>query len=538
MIDVFISFSTRGGTDLEWIVSLGKNLKSSYKSMYGKNELEIWDMSKNGPGENFVDEISKALKETLLLIVVMDPSFNNNVQVLDEIDKYQQARTVAGEPVLIIKIIKNRGDKDAELRAVVDSNLLVSYFSTIKSNNIEEQYKEGSTEYNDEVGKIVKEIRKHKVEQRRKINSQKLLNRLAELNDIPKIYVAFGDSNLTDNRLKFINELNGTIINNKNDKIREVKVIPDDFTIQFDYEALGELLCEENPYREKCLDAMLNNCRVVILPFESDKIAEAENYLKRIKYQLKDIWVKALDLKKELPVHILLNIPEVLYKTDEFKNELNNPAYAGYKNIKLVKNQIITSFIESFVEDLRKIVDRPEPGPEIPGPAPAIADLTPEIPGDIPEDSPINIYIIEYNNAPRPDISEEELNEEEINRADLWAYIASHKFTLIPRLDPDADFSFSEAKQYQNDSLSRSDAIIIYRGIRENDQWCKKQQAETYKAILELKRETQKKDILRAVYIYPKQKKRERGLYSWCNYNVIIDYPTELDAFLWNLRKH
>ncbi len=513
MIDVFISFTSRGGTDMDWIVSFSKNLKRTYLGNYGRDELEIWDMSRNGPGVNFEQEISLALQQTMLLILVLEPSFNNSPQVFDEIDKYTRSRQ-PGEPVLIIKVIKRRGDKDNILRGIVDSNLLVSYFSELKSNNIEEEYKEGSPEYNEEIEKIVKEIRKHKVEYRRKTNAQKFVNRLEELKNIPKIYVAFGDSNLTISRSKFINELNGTIKHNKNEEIQEYRVIPDDFTLTlFDYEALSELLCEENSYREKCIDAMLSDCKLVIVPFENDNISNAEIYLKQLKCQLHHIKIKASDSEKKLPVHILLNIPEVLYKVDEFKNEFNNPAYSAYNNIKLVKNQIITTFIEALVDDL---VTNPLQPPH--------------------EDC--KIYIIEYNNPNAGTIPEDKLKQEEINRANLWEYIASRNFTLMPKIDFYDNTSLTEAIQQHKEWLRISDGIIIYRGIREDPQWCRQQQTETYKAILELKREKLKEDLVRAVYIDPLQESRHKGLYSFCNYNVIVNNPPELDEFLCRVCQH
>jgi hypothetical protein len=38
-------------------------------------------------GANFQEENNMALKNTMVLILVLDPSFNNSVQVLDEIDR-------------------------------------------------------------------------------------------------------------------------------------------------------------------------------------------------------------------------------------------------------------------------------------------------------------------------------------------------------------------------------------------------------------------------------------------------------------------
>ena len=104
MYDVFISYSSRGSTEPEWILKFRDHLKKSYLSDYGR-PLSVWDMSENGPGTDFVSVIDTVLNQTLVLIIVLDPLYPNSPQTLDEIRKYVEKRKNAGEPAIIIKVI-------------------------------------------------------------------------------------------------------------------------------------------------------------------------------------------------------------------------------------------------------------------------------------------------------------------------------------------------------------------------------------------------------------------------------------------------
>jgi hypothetical protein len=523
MVDVFISYSTRGASEAKkqdyekWIAHFRNSVKEAYLSNYAQ-ELEVWDaINKNVPGVNFEEEINRALQQSLILIMVLDPAYLGSPQTIAEIEQYKKIKETHNEPLWIIKVVKKRGDKDNDIKAIVSSNIILSYFSQINADNNEAEYEETGEDYANEIFKIVKVIKRFKVEHARKVNSQKILTRLTELEQVPKVYVALGHSKLEESRSKFINQLNETI--KRTNGLRDVKVLPDDFTFTlFNHEALGELLCEENLYRKECLDAMLGASCAIIVPFESNTSNEAEVFLKKIQFQLNAIKRKAQE--ERIPVHLLLNIPEVLFKTPAFMDELDNPAYSGYKNIKIVKELNITSFIDSFISGSPFLHQ------------PVAPDTQPA------EETEKNIYIIEYNNsasaATQP--SEELLKVEYENRLELRAYIINRQFALIPNLD--AATELSQAIELHKEWLKISDGIIIYRGIREDELWCRQQQSETFKAILDLKREKIKEDLERAVFVDKLQPKRHLGEYAFFKYDVILDHPLELERFLCKVRRH
>lgn len=514
MAGVFISYTTRGGVDDNWISGFRQQLEFSYAKNYGKPHFDFWDMSRNDG--DFQQAINTVVKSTTTMILVLDPAYANSPQTQDEIILYQKERAASAQKEFFIKVIKRRGDQEELYHQIVNKNLVPFYFSKINPRNgIETEYAQESNEYYEEIEKIVKRIRKNEIDQRRKVNSARLLARMAELKDVPKIYVALGDSGLTENRRQFINELNGTILRHADAKVRQAKVLPDDVTFNTKYEELDELLCEENEYREACLDALLTSAVSVIFPFQTDNKTEGELYLSKAKFQLDAMKLRAQSHK--LPLHLLLNIPEVLYTSSEFKNEFNSPALSAYQHIRLAKNQEILPFIEVFMKDLARLVNPPS----------AADGFT---------KTAKQIYLIEYDNPVGNNITEEELDQERINRARMRSFIEGAAFKVMPELPkPGAiptSINLQESTKLRQQFIKESDGVIIYRGIREDQDWCLLQQAQTYREIRALKNEEYK----RAVFIDPAQ--TDKDSYGIYDFKVIKTHPEELNQFLWQVQQH
>lgn len=516
MTDIFISFTTRGGAQ-PWVVNFRESLLASYKSNY-IDELAIWDMSKNGPGTNFRGAIDNTLEDTLLFIVVLDPTYTDSPQTLYEIRKYIQARINNNEPILIIKVIKKSGESNDELMKLIDSNILASYFSKKDSNSIEMEFDVNDKDYKYEIERIIKEVRKHKINLENRKTALLIKERLSQLKDDPKIYVAFGDSKLEDNRDRFITQLIDSLKHSKSDIIKRTKVFPDDITVvKPNYQNLSHLLCNTNDYQQDSIKSMINESKLVIIAIENDKEAEAEMLLQRMKAQINEIRIKAIN--ENLAVFILLNIPDALFDTRLLKEEILNPAYDSYSNIQTFRKQDITVFINSCIQFLS-------------------GEGTPEMPDEVSQTSDKFVYLIEYqeDTATRTDnpnfsaIREMIIMEKE-NRAQLIEEIRKEKFDVITNFDIDPKANLDAAIEKHKEWLSMSNGVIIYRGIQEEEDWCKNQQGETFKAL----RLLNKKNLKRAVYIDPLQPNKKIGSYAIFSYEVLINNPPELKKFLWAL---
>ncbi len=513
MLNVFISYSTRGATSFEWIDNFCTDLKKYYQINYSK-ELNLWyGKAENRAGDDYRKKIDEALKDSLMFLPVLDPGYLDSPEALYEYDEYTRLRDAAGELKHYFKVIKWQGNREAEMKEFIDNHLVITYFSKFNSDENEEEFQRGNKEYINQVQNIVKAIHKRQIKQSRKLNCEKLLAALESTPQIPKLYVALGYSGSKDSRSIFINELSKTI--NREHNLKNVKVIPDDFTLSgLSYQDLEDLFYQENEYGEKCLRAMMDKSLATIIHLDCEKIPQAEEILRKLQFQIS--LIKEEVQRKKL-INIFANVPEQIYETSTFLRELQSPAYSSYDNIKLDKGIDITTFISSYITQLETIIGTKQ---EVAA-APAQK----------------HIYIIEYY-CPDKDLVNspemEKLKLEKENKQKLRRYIVSKQFIIVPSLRNNANLK--DAIEHHIRFLNISEGIIIYRGIRDDYSWCIQQQTDTYNIILNLNAE-KKKNINRAVYVDPMQDMRDREDYFFYNYDVILEYP-ELDNFLCKIRPH
>lgn len=511
MYDVFVSYSTRGATTKEWVTKFVEDLKR-YFSLNFDEDLAVWfALKENETGDNYRTEINDALKNSTVFLMILDPKYIiDNPQTLAEVNEYKRVRAELKEPEHFLKIIRWKGSKEKELISYINSEIVYSSFTSTNGDGNEEDYSEAK--YTNEIQNIAKAIRRRQLEQSRKTNAEKILNRLKELEAVPKIFVALGYSGSKDARSTFINQLSKTITRAPN--LKNARVIPDDFTFNLlSYDDLADLFYEENPYGRECLDAMLSSSSAAILLMLSDTISEAEDLLKKIHFQLGP--VKEAAQTKKLPLHIYSDLPKEIYELSEYKNELDNDIYAAYANISIVKGIDMNTFIQNYLDGIGNVLGQAE---------------STEIP---PEK---HIYIIEhYSNDTATNLQDEmkaKLDQEKEHRLAFRDYLHSQKFVLIPNLKKDANLK--EAVDYQREKLSISDGIIIYRGIREEEMWCQQQQGDTYNILLGLN----KKSIEKAVYVDELQINRDRREYFYYNYDVLVDLPKDVETFICKIRPH
>ncbi len=513
MYDVFVSYSTRGATTKEWVVKFVEDLKKYFSLKYD-TELSVWfALKENETGDNYRDEINEALKTTPIFLMILDPKYIiDNPQTLAEVNEYKRVRNELKEPEHFLKIIRWKGSKEKELISYVNSEIVYTAVTRMNADGNEEDY--NPNDYINEVQNIAKAVRKRQVEQSRLRSAQKLLQRLKELEAVPKIFVALGYAGSKDARSTFINQLSKTISRAAN--LKNARIIPDDFTFNLlSYEELTELFYEENKYGRQCLDAMLATSSAAILLLMSDTISEAEDLLTQIQFQLGP--VKEAAQTKKLPLHIYSDLPKEIYALAEYKNELDNDIYASYANISIVKGIDMNAFIQDYLKDLEGILGNKSAVPQV-------ADK--------------HIYIIEHHSVDDA-ASETEaemkkrLDAEKQHRRALRKYLFDKKFVLIPYLQNNANLK--DAVDYHRNSLNLSDGIIIYRGIREDEMWCQQQQADAYNILLGLNKT---KAIEKAVYVDELQEVRDPEEYFYFNYDVLLNLPNDVDKFIWKIQQH
>jgi len=513
MYDVFVSYSTRGATTKEWVVKFVEDLKKYFSLKYD-TDLTVWyALKENETGDNYRDEINEALKECPIFLMILDPKYIiDNPQTLAEVNEYKRVRDELKEPEHFLKIIRWKGSKEKELISYVNSEIV--YTSITRTNKDGNEEDCSSSDYINEIQNIVKAVRKRQIEQSRKTNAQKLLQRLKEQESVPKIFVALGYSGSKDARSTFINQLSKTISRATN--LKNARIFPDDFTFNLlSYEDLGELFYEENKYGRQCLDALLETSSAAILFLLSDTISEAEDMLGKIRFQLGP--VKEAAQVKKLPLHIFSDLPKEMYGLSSYKNELDNDIFASYENIKIIKGIDMNSFIQDYLNDLQAILGNKSVVPQV-------------------KDK--HIYIIEHHSADDTITETEEemkakLEAEKQHRRALRRYLFDRKFVLIPYLKSNANLK--DAVDYHKSSLGLSDGIIIYRGIREDEMWCQQQQADAYNILLGLNKA---KLIEKAVYVDELQKVREPEEYFYFNYDVLLHFQEDVDKFIWKIQQH
>ena len=512
MYDVFISYSTRGAATTEWIIQFAEALGRYYRLNYSK-ELRIWyAKEKIELGDNFQKEEFKAIEQSLVFLMVLDPGYLISPETRKELQKYEEVRQKANEPENYISVIIWRGSKVTQLETLVDSNLVLCYFSEYNKDKNEQTFAYNSEEYINEIQNIARGIRKREFEESRKINSKKIIDILSQATNVPTIYITNTNDNWRSPRSQFVTELTKTL--SREPGSPGVRILPDSLVsgvagTDLTDDDLQDLLSEENEYGERSLLAMLDASSFGIVPFLIDHTNAAEALLPKIQFQLSTIKKKSKE--SGLPVSILSDIPEELNKDARFSDFFDNSQEG---KIKVFIKVDINTFIQSYIVEIRTLfkVEPVSPSKKVK-----------------------HIYMVEYfDNNENDDQETDEnkmkrLKEEALNRKKLRKYLVEKNYLLMRNIPVDMDIE--NTVKFHKESLVLSDYLIIYRGIREEPYWCSMIQHNTYNIIHSLEEEMNK-HIKSAVYVDPLQEEREVEEYNAFGFSVILGDPQQLEKFL------
>jgi len=513
MYDVFISYTTRGAATTEWIIQFAEALKRYYRLNYSK-ELRIWyAKDKLEVGDNFQEVEFKAIEQSLVFLMILDPEYLTSPETQKELQKYEEVRRQAGQPANYISVIIWRGNKTAQLTTLVDSNVLLSYFSEYNKDKNEKTFLYSSEEYINEIQNIARGIRKREVDESGKVNSEKIRSILSQPSNVPTIYVTNTNDNWRSPRSQFVTELTKTVAREPGSP--GLRILPD-FLVSsasgsnLTGEELQDLLSENNEFGERSMEAMLNASSFAVVPFLFDNTNAAEAMLPKIEYQLRTIKKKSRD--SGLPVSILSDIPDELQNDARFSDFFDNSQDG---KIKVFKKLDINTFIQSYIIEIGGLfkVERVSQAKKVK-----------------------HVYVVEYFDANEARLGSEtddsrmiRLKEELLNRKKLRKYLVEKDFLLMRNIPVDMDME--KAIRFHKESLVLSDYLIIYRGIREEPYWCSMMQHNTYNIIHGLKEEMDK-SIKSAVYVDPLQEVREEEEYNAFGFSVILEDPQQLENFL------